>query len=277
MFYHIVVKDIHGEKLYLNLTRENILVNYICPFINRETTLHKGEIINMVYAMGMRIFCSEQSVTTEWPVNAQEYSGESNKNESEDDSELTQNIDRLLEHSSYRDEIIKTLADNEACLTREIYRDAVMLLEMGKFKSLRKKLAEGSIRDYALFICPHGNEAVDQNYELVIEPILKAHQFDVDRADDLASAGPVNEEISKAILKSKLIVVDLTGERPNCYYEAGYAHALGKPVIILAQTGTTRHFDIPGVAWHYWNSSEDLKPKFEKLLLGTLIESGYIS
>jgi nucleoside 2-deoxyribosyltransferase len=104
-----------------------------------------------------------------------------------------------------------------------------------------------------------------------------AHQFSVERADELASAGPVNEEVTKAIIQSNLIVADLTGERPNCYYEAGFAHALGKPVIILAQTGTTRHFDIPGVEWHYWNSSEDLKPKFEKLLLGTLIESGHIS
>ncbi len=277
MFYHIVVKDIHGEKLYLNLTRENTLVNYICPFINRETILHKDEIVNLFYAMGMRIFCSEQSVTAKWPINIQEFSEVSTGNESEDDLEIIQNIDKLLEQSSYRNELIKTLADNEACLTREIYRDAMMLLETGKFKSLRKELAEGYKQDYALFICPHGNEAVDQNYEMVIEPILKAHQFDVERADDLASAGPANEEISKAILKSKLIVADLTGERPNCYYEAGYAHALGKPVIILAQTGTTRHFNFPGIAWHYWNSSEDLKPKFEKLLLGTLIESGYIS
>jgi hypothetical protein len=74
-----------------------------------------------------------------------------------------------------------------------------------------------------------------------------------------------------------VIVADMRGERPTSYYEIALAHALGKPVIILAQSGTTRHFDIPGYQWHYWNSSEDLKPKFEKILLGTLIESGYVS
>jgi nucleoside 2-deoxyribosyltransferase len=71
-------------------------------------------------------------------------------------------------------------------------------------------------------------------------------------------------------------VADLTGERPNSYYETGFAHALGKPVILLAQTGTSRHFDIAGYQWHYWNTSEDLKPKFDKVLLGVLIESEYV-
>jgi hypothetical protein len=83
--------------------------------------------------------------------------------------------------------------------------------------------------------------------------------------------------VTNAIHKAKVIVADLTGERPASYYVIGLAHTLGKPVIILAQTGTTRHFDIAGYKWHYWNSAEDLQPKFEKILLGTMIESGFVS
>ena len=277
MFYHIVINDIRDEKLYLNLTRENVLANYICPFINREVTLYRGEIFNMVYAVGMRVFHSDQLVTTEWPINAQEHFKDFNEEISEEDPEIFDNMEKLLAYPSYKDELVKILADNDDAITEEIFRDAVFLLETGKFQDLRKRVAEGPSEHHALFICPYGNEAVDQNYKRVIKLCLKAHQFSVERADELASAGPVNEEVTKAIIQANLILVDLTGERPNCYYEAGFAHALGKPVIILAQTGTTRHFEIPGVEWHYWNSSEDLKPKFEKLLLGTLIESGYIS
>ncbi len=277
MFYHIVVNDTRDEKLYLNLTREYVLANYVCPFINREVTLHRGEIYNMVYAVGMRVFQSDQLLTTEWPINVQEHFKDITEEISEGNPEFFDNMEKLLAYPFYKDELVKILVDNDDAITEEIFRDAVLLLETGNYQDLRKRLVEGASEHYALFICPHGNEAVDKNYEMVIRPGLMAHQFRVERADELASAGPVNKEVTKAIIQSNLIVADLTGERPNCYYETGFAHALGKPVIILAQTGTTRHFDIPGVEWHYWNSSEDLKPKFEKLLLGTLIESGYIS
>jgi nucleoside 2-deoxyribosyltransferase len=111
---------------------------------------------------------------------------------------------------------------------------------------------------------------------LVIEPKLQANGFYVERADELADAGPVNEHIINAIFKAKLLLADLTGEKPNSYYEIGLAHALGKSVIILAQSGTTRHFDRPGYQWHYWNSAEEFEPRFEKILLGALIESGYV-
>ena len=274
MFYHIVVKDIHGEKLYLNLIRENLLVNYVCPFINREVILDRGEIYNMVYAVRMRIFHSEQIFTTKWPINAKDHFEKYAEELSKEVPKNFDNMEKLLEYPFYKDELENFLNDGNYSTTEEFFRDAAFLIESGKFQELRKRLAVWVSENSALFVCPHGNEAVDRNYEMVIKPKLMAHQFNVERADELTSAGPVNEKVTKAIISSKIVVVDLTGERPNSYYEAGFAHALGKPVIILAQTGTTRHFDIPGVEWHFWNSSEDLELKFEKVLLETLIESG---
>ena len=42
----------------------------------------------------------------------------------------------------------------------------------------------------------------------------------------------------------RILISDVTHERPNVYYELGYAHALEKEVIILARDGTPLHFDI---------------------------------
>ena len=276
MFYHIVVSDISDEKLYVNMTREHILANYVCPFINREVTLNRGEIYNMGFPIGMRVFRTDQPVTSDWPVDLRDHDKDNIGEISEEDSEIYQKTEQLLTHSIYRDELVKVLKNKDCDITEEIYKDAVNLLDTGEYKDLRKRLAEEISERYAFFICPYGNEAVDRNYEMVIKPSMKAYQFRIEREDEIANAGPVNEIITKAIVRSKLIVADLTGERAHCYYNAGFAHALGKPVILLAQTGTTRHFDIPGYQWHYWNSYEDLKPKFDKALLGILIESGYV-
>jgi len=276
VFYHIVVSDISDEKLYVNMTREHVLANYVCPFINREVTLNRGEIYNMGFPIGMRVFRTDQPVTSDWPVDLRDHDKDNIGEISEEDSEIYQKTEQLLTHSIYRDELVKVLKNKDCDITEEIYKDAVNLLDTGGYKDLRKRLAEEISERYAFFICPYGNEAVDRNYEMVIKPSMKAYQFRIDREDEIANAGPVNEIITKAIVRSKLIVADLTGERAHCYYNAGFAHALGKPVILLAQTGTTRHFDIPGYQWHYWNSYEDLKPKFDKALLGVLIESGYV-
>ncbi len=58
--------------------------------------------------------------------------------------------------------------------------------------------------------------------------------------------------IKSEITKAQFIVADLTDERPSCYFEAGYAEALRKPIIyvaskqsvILPGEKTKIHFDV---------------------------------
>lgn len=76
--------------------------------------------------------------------------------------------------------------------------------------------------------------------------------------------------IKKEIRDSAFVVADLTDERQSCYFEAGYAEALPRPVIYVASkqsvlnpgTATKVHFDIHMNVQFFTNHSE-LRSKLE--------------
>lgn len=64
------------------------------------------------------------------------------------------------------------------------------------------------------------------------------------RADEIDKPGRITDQILSSIKDSDLIVADLTNNNPNVMYELGYAHALGKPTIILNQDVHSAPFDV---------------------------------
>ena len=78
----------------------------------------------------------------------------------------------------------------------------------------------------------------------VIKQTVKDHQYECIRADERYLVGPIMDDVNDQIENADLIVADLTGRNPNVYYEVGYAAALRKSVIQIAQSASDLPFDV---------------------------------
>jgi hypothetical protein len=72
-------------------------------------------------------------------------------------------------------------------------------------------------------------------YRDVIQPVADASNFRVARVDEVAGPGLILEDIRRQIEEAHVIIAEVSTRNPNVFYELGYAHALRKPAVLLAQ------------------------------------------
>ena len=87
------------------------------------------------------------------------------------------------------------------------------------------------------------DEKANERYN-VIKEVCQKLNLKVSRADEIIEEGrTTTEKIKNWIAISDLVIVDVTGANANVMYELGYAHALSKPVILLASNYSELRFD----------------------------------
>lgn len=109
-----------------------------------------------------------------------------------------------------------------------------------------------------------GNKNLDKVYHEVIEEVIEKFGHQALRIDEIQTSGLIINDIQDGIAKCDIFLADLTGERPNCYYETGIAHALGKPVILTIRRRNKIHFDLAGYRFIQWTKPDGLRRELRK-------------
>lgn len=103
-----------------------------------------------------------------------------------------------------------------------------------------------------------GDPELDSTYDLAIKRAVEKCGFASLRIDEVQSSGSITDQTLQAIDRSAVVLADLTGERPNCYFEVGYAHALGKELILTIRKGETKHFNLADRRFIEWETDKEL-------------------
>lgn len=123
-------------------------------------------------------------------------------------------------------------------------------------------------RDPRLFVIMPFKEPFDTVYREVIAPVAKDLKFDVVRIDEVHGPGLILEDIQQEISRSHAVIAEVSSHNPNVFYELGFAHALGKPAVLLVrrQDEQLMPFDIRGYRAIFYDDSIGGKRVVERTL-----------
>lgn len=119
-----------------------------------------------------------------------------------------------------------------------------------------------------------GSEArkrADQVFKYIIAPVCGEMEFEPIRVDKLNQSDVITQTIIDYLVKSELVIADITGHNPNAFYEMGFRASTGKPIIHLRGKNERIPFDIAGIrAFDYDLSDLDSVEEVKTRLIKTI-------
>lgn len=112
---------------------------------------------------------------------------------------------------------------------------------------------------------PNLFEQVDYYLTQIVEPLVVSAGYEpLTIGVNASEEAFINTEIFNRLHRSQLVIVDLTGLRPNCFLELGYALARQLPTLVLIKEDPDKKppFDITTLPTHAWNpTTKDVPAK----------------
>ncbi|MBX5297420.1 hypothetical protein HJA81_30060 [Rhizobium bangladeshense] len=117
----------------------------------------------------------------------------------------------------------------------------------------------------------HEDYADVQNFfDMVVRPVVEGelgYRLIVINGQHAFEHARIDQEIFAKLHRSSLLVADITGGRPNCFLELGYALGRALPTMVTVRKGANLPFDITTFSGLHWEASglaEDRKRAFRE-------------
>lgn len=129
-----------------------------------------------------------------------------------------------------------------------------------------------SAKPFQGFVAMRIDDSVDCVWEKGICCALRETGYEPVRIDLKEHNEQITDEIIAEIRRSGLLVADFTGQRPNVYYEAGFAKGLGIPVIWLCDDSEKKElaFDTRQYNHILYKDVEDLYKRLRDRINATM-------
>lgn len=107
-------------------------------------------------------------------------------------------------------------------------------------------------------------DAVENHFETVVRPVLEGelgYELTVIDGRSPFEKARIDDEIFAKLHRSGVVIADITGSRPNCFLELGYALGRQLPTMVMAREGSDTPFDITTVSGLHWDASASLRDR----------------
>jgi hypothetical protein len=109
--------------------------------------------------------------------------------------------------------------------------------------------------------------AVESFFREVVDPVVQeAGMTRVEIGTDKSEHAFMNIAIFESLHFSSMAIVDVTGERPNCFIELGYALGTRNRVLVTAEEGTKLPFDQEMIPCHFWTPAAPVADRKKTLI-----------
>lgn len=103
---------------------------------------------------------------------------------------------------------------------------------------------------------------VEKFFREVVDPVVAdAGLLRIEMGTDKTAHGFINVGIFDSLHFARVAIVDLTGSRPNCFIELGYALGRATKVIVTAEDGTQLPFDADAIPCHFWKPASSAEAR----------------
>lgn len=96
---------------------------------------------------------------------------------------------------------------------------------------------------FCFVLMPFSSE-FDDVYQIGIKEACHQAGAYCERVDEQIFTERILDRIYNQIAKADLVIAEMTGRNANVFYEVGYAHALGKPTVLLTREAADIPFDL---------------------------------